>query len=109
MEAKLNKEIIYEKCIPSYFLMSSGLFFFAVLYKYTVGGQSENKSVVSASADMSVYEGHERLEQIKEEKEKILARAKSQKLSIEQIQVIEATSNGCHWYSMAVITERSLS
>lgn len=48
------------------------------------------KLIEGISADMSVYEGNERLEQIKQRKEKAIARAKSEKLSIEQIQIIEA-------------------
>ncbi len=41
------------------------------------------------SADMSVYEGNERSEQIKQEKQKTLEKAKKLKLSIQQIQIIE--------------------
>lgn len=48
------------------------------------------KLIEGISADMSVYEGNERSEQIKQEKEKTLVKAKSEKLSIEKIHVIEA-------------------
>lgn len=48
------------------------------------------KLIEGISADMSVYEGNERLDQIQQEKAKMVAKAKNEKLSIEQIQVIEA-------------------
>ena len=48
------------------------------------------KLIEGISADMSVFEGNERLEQIAKEKEKTLTKAKREKLSVQQMQLIEA-------------------
>jgi len=48
------------------------------------------KLIEGISADLSVYEGNERSEQIAKEKARTLTKAKREKLSIAQLQVIEA-------------------
>jgi hypothetical protein len=48
------------------------------------------KLIEAIGADMSVYEKNERLEHIKQEKEKTLAKANREKLSVKQIRVIES-------------------
>lgn len=50
----------------------------------------KTKLIEGISADMSVFEGDERFEQIKQEKERILTQAKREKLLPRQMKIIEA-------------------